>query len=228
MSDVEDKLRETLERKAGEVPAHHEVPAGMTRRVRPRIAMNAIVIAGAAAVVVVGVVAALGAVKGSREDTAATGGPSGSTAPAACATSDLSALVRFEGAMGSREGSIQVTNDGTTTCTVEGRPALHVLDANDQEAADVTLMQVDATWQIDHEDAPAGWPTVTLAPGDAGSVRASWSNWCGDQGVTWALGLADGTVPVQGIDASTIPPCNGPGMPSIVQIGPFEPATDGA
>jgi hypothetical protein len=28
---------------------------------------------------------------------------------------------------------------------------------------------------------------------------------------------------VNGLDAVTPPPCNGPGQPSLIEVGPFEP-----
>jgi hypothetical protein len=58
------------------------------------------------------------------------------------------------------------------------------------------------------------------------SVRIGWSNWCADGGATPILRLAvggDGDVSVSGLDVLGTPPCNGPGFPSTIEIGPFEP-----
>jgi hypothetical protein len=67
---------------------------------------------------------------------------------------------------------------------------------------------------------------VTLAPGDVASVRIRWSNWCPDGRAAplWRIGIpSGGSVDGNGLDAVPPPPCNGPGSPSTVEVGPFEP-----
>jgi len=67
---------------------------------------------------------------------------------------------------------------------------------------------------------------VTLAPGGVASVRIGWADWCPDGRAAplWRVAIpGSGDVDVNGIDAVSPPPCNGPGQPSTIQVGPFEP-----
>jgi hypothetical protein len=90
-------------------------------------------------------------------------------------------------------------------------------------AADVHVVGTEPAWRVDGDTAPDGWPDVTVAPAFQASLRVRWSNWCGDAVPAWALHLDGGSnVAVDGIGAD-VPPCNGSGQPSTVEIGPFEP-----
>jgi hypothetical protein len=74
---------------------------------------------------------------------------------------------------------------------------------------------------------PAGWPVVKVRTGYSADVRIRWSNWCPDgrSAPLWRLEIpGGGTVDVMnGLDSVSPPPCNGPGLPSTIEEGPFEP-----
>jgi hypothetical protein len=135
----------------------------------------------------------------------------------------------FEGAAGSREGAVTLTNFSDTTCTVEGTPTFQLLNQNLKPiTSGVTFSSAPAGWQVNASPAPPGWPVVTLAPGKAASVRVRWSNWCPDGRAAplWKIGVpGSGSVDVNGFDAALPPPCNGQAQPSTIEIGPFEPGS---
>ena len=246
VSTMDEELREMLRRKAGAVPAHKEVPMSLIRRARRRIARN--VIAWTAAVVVVvggGFVAvrALSTTPNERPVPPASTSSATPTHPArqthsssptppvsttACAAGQLRAVGTLEGAAGSREGAVVITNFSDKTCTLEGSPTITLLDEQlNPITSGVSFSTSPAGWQVDASPRPVGWPVVTLAPGDAASVRLRWSNWCpqGRAAPLWKIGIpSGGTIDGNGLDAVGAPPCNGPGSPSTIEVGPFEPA----
>ena len=234
MSDIEDELRELFLRGAEEVPPHREVPRSLVRRARRRIARNAVGVGVAVLVLAAGAfsgVRALGGLPsqqpaGRSSHSPAQPTPSASTIPA-CTSAQLRAVGSMQGAAGSREGGITVTNLSGQTCTLEGTPAVTLLNQNlDPITSGVTFSSSPAGWVADRSPQPAGWPVVTLQPGDSASVRIRWSNWCPDgrAGPLWRIGIpGGGTVDVNGLDAVSAPPCNGSGQPSLIEVGPFEP-----
>jgi Protein of unknown function (DUF4232) len=132
--------------------------------------------------------------------------------------------------MGSREGGITVTNFSDTTCTLQGTPTVELLDQNLQPiTSGVTFSASPAGWQANAQPTPAGWPVVTLHAGDAALVRIRWGNWCpqGRAAPLWRVDIPGGgsVDVVNGMDQLGPPPCNGPGLPSTVEVGPFEPTT---
>jgi hypothetical protein len=89
----------------------------------------------------------------------------------------------------------------------------------------VTFSSSPPAWKADGMSQPAGWPVVTLAPFKSASFRVRWGNWC-PQGRTaplWRIHIGSGTVDANGLEAVSPPPCNGPGLPSTIEVGPFEP-----
>jgi hypothetical protein len=137
----------------------------------------------------------------------------------------------MQGAAGSREGAISLTNLSSDTCTLEGTPAITLLDPNlNPITSGIRSRGSPPGWMADASPQPLGWPVVTLAPGDVASVRVSWLNWCPDArpAPLWRVGIpGSSTVDVNGFDAVPPPPCNGRGEPSTVEVGPFEPGTGG-
>jgi hypothetical protein len=133
----------------------------------------------------------------------------------------------MDGAAGSREGTVGVSNFSDQICTLEGAAEVSLLDDNlNPITSGVTFSSSPPQWEADGSPQPAGWPLVTLKPGDAASVRIRWSNWCPDGRTAplWRMQIpGDGTVNLNGLDAVYPPPCNGPGMPSTIEVGPFEP-----
>jgi hypothetical protein len=242
--EMEEELRELLQRKANSLPPHRTVPVRMLGRAKKRMALT---ISGG---LVTLIVVAVGAYSGARALTTTTsrtpGGhrPSGvatETAPGvviyaddtasppaspvpACSSSELQGTISLEGAAGSAVGSIFITNSSTSTCMLQGRPTVQILDAND-EALDVGQVPTHTWWQVEGTGRPAGWPIVTLDPGGSARIRVSWSNYCGDQQpATWqvAFGARETlTLP----DPGFTPMCGGPELDSLIQVGPVEPQT---
>ncbi len=236
MNEIDDEVRELLRQKAQDVPAHREVPRSLIRRSRRRIALNAVAVGATVVVLVAGVFAGVRALSGPGTSVPIGHGPSSSpsqgpspttSAPAACTSGQLRAVATMQGAAGSREGAITLTNLSSTTCTLQGTPTITLLDQNLVPiASGVSFVSSPAGWQVDRLPEPAGWPVVTLAPFDSASVRLRWSNWCpqGRAAPLWRIGLPGGGVDVNGIEEAGSPPCNGPSLPSTIEVGPFEPA----
>ncbi len=233
MNDVDDRLRQLFEDKAREVPPHVEVPSGLRARSRRRIALNSVL---ALAIALMFAVGALGAMRVIRSAERITPGASGTrrgasegaaTSAPACSAGRLRADAALGGAMGSREGVILVTNVSSTTCTLQGRPTLTLLDADLRPiTSGVEFVHTAPAWRVERRPKPAGWPVVTLRPGQAASVRVRWSNWCpqGRPAPLWRIGIpGGGREDVYGIDGVEPPPCNGRAAPSTIEIGPFEP-----
>jgi hypothetical protein len=230
--DMDDRVRDLLRRKADDLPPHRGVPGSVVSRARRRIAMNAL------AVVVAAVVVAGGAFAGVRAIVAnpprglvGTPTPSSSqpspTLPAitSCTSSQLQAAASLQGAAGSREGSIDLTNMSSNPCTLEGRPTISLLENNRPITSGLTFVASPPQWQVDATPKPPGWPVVTLTSGEAASIRIRWGNWCpqGRAAPQWQVDVGGGPVDVSGMDAPGAPPCNGPGQPSTIEVGPFEP-----
>ena len=230
MDDDLNELEQVLRDRAAEVPHIQDVPPTMLGRARRRVARNAVASVLGAVLIVAGAsagVANLGLLHGS-------GGTipvhSGSVAPPStgCAASDLQGRVSLEGAMGSVEGSIDLTNVGGATCTLTGRPAVSISDAQGNEVR-VQVTASEPQWKVNTAPQPQGWPVVSLQPGSAASVRVRWSNACPQLSgpVSWKIDLGNGagTLDPSSADASFVPPCNGPTEPSTLEVGPFEPST---
>jgi len=229
------KIRELLKDLADDVPAHHSVPASVNRRVKTRIAMNSVALG--AMIVALGVGAFAG-VRALAPEAKATKVPfSSSTSPtpttsAPCTSAQLRAVGSLSGAAGSRVGGIQLMNYSDTACTLTGRPVITLFGASGKPiTSGVTFVSSPAQWQVNASPKPSGWPVVTLqgmnVPRQSGFVRIGWSNWCAQGGAAplWRIGIpGSGTVDViNGMDQLNPPPCNGPGLPSTINVGPFEP-----
>lgn len=231
MNDAKDDIRELLNQKAKEIPPHLEVPTSLTRRVRPRIAMNVLAVGAAVALIAVGVFAGL---RVFNEPHASTPLTSNSPAPSVagsstCAFDQLEASVAFEGAAGSREGTVDLRNTAGGSCTLQGTPDVALTDSDGHPIDGVTVLGSPPGWKVEGAPEPDGWPVVTLVSGDIASVRIRWSNWC-DSPATPSLRLstpggADAATIT--MDAMSVPPCNGEGMPSTLEVGPFEPKLSG-
>lgn len=230
MNDMRDDLRELLHRKAGDLPVDRGVPRTLAGRARRRIALNAL---GATLLVVAlagGAVATLRTVGSESNIQPATNAPSPSKTVAplpasTCASATLRAEATIEGAAGLREATITITNDATTSCTLAGWPTISLsTTSGDPITSGVTVLQVGPQWKRQGSPEPAGWPAVTLRPGDSALVVVGWSNWCpqGREIPRWQLGIPGGdSFDVTGFDQA--PPCNGETEPSTIEVGPFEP-----
>jgi hypothetical protein len=233
MKDIHDGVTELLRRRAAEVPSHREVPRSMVGRARRRLAVNAVAVAAAAVVVGIVAVAGVQAFRPATDEAprghpaTASQAPSSTSVATECTAAQISAVASTEGAMGSREGAILFTNVSNDPCTVAGRPAITLVDANDQAVtADVSVVPTEPAWSVNRSPEPEGWPVMRLAPGASVSTRIRWSNWCpdGTSVPAWQIVLpGGGTVDVARMDVAGAPPCNGPGQPSTIEEGPFEP-----
>jgi hypothetical protein len=238
MNDMDHRLRESLERRAEDVPPRREVPSGLGGRAGRRIAVNSVLVGTAIVVVAAGLFAGVRAFTAPDEENlggtptpTATGAQqtqsSGSSGVSKCTAGRLRATGTFEGAAGSREGAVVLTNFSDSTCTLRGRPTITLLRSPGHPiTSGARFLQTVAAWQSDDTTEPAGWPTVTLHPGDAASVRIRWGNWCpqGRAAPLWRVGIpGSGAVNVNGFDSDP-PLCNGQSQPSTIEVGPFEPA----
>ncbi len=231
---MDDDLRKLLRRRADQVPPHGEVPRSLVGRAHRRIALNALGVGVSVVVLVAGAFAGLRAFgaaptqqpAGTPTASSVQPTPSASTV-SACTSAQLRAVGSMQGAAGSREGAISLTNLSEETCTVQGTPSITLLDQNlDPITSGVTFGSSPPGWKVYGSPEPAGWPVVTLAPGDSASVRIRWSNWCpaGGAAPLWRIDiLGGGALDVNGLEAVTPPPCNGLGQPSTIEEGPFEP-----
>src|SRR5437588_3453554 len=240
MSDMRDDLRELLQRRAEGVPPHRDVPRSLVARARRRVALNALGVGLAVVVAAGGVFAGVRAF-GTAPATEPAGRPHHSpvatspspvtTSPApaavtACTGGQLRAVGSIQGAAGSLEGAINFSNFSDRTCTVQGRPAITLLDQTLHPiTSGVTFMSSPPGWKANTSPKPAGWPVAKLHPGDSALVRIRWSNWCpqGRAAPLWRVHVpGGGTVNVvTGMERA--PPCNGPSQPTPVEVGPFEP-----
>jgi hypothetical protein len=222
MNDMQDEVRQLLRDKATEMPPHLDVPPSLQKRVRPRIARNAVLMAAAAAAVTVVAVAGFRSFN-EPPDERSLGDPQAGLGQ--CTVDQLAPSTVLGGAAGSRVGSIVLQNTGAT-CTLSGDPDVAVGDG-DQRIFDLDLSYSDPTWMVDRAPKPDGWPLVTLAQGESASVRISWSNWCHpDVAPVLQLQAQDGSL-VANIPAAPLdlPPCNGAvGSTTIIEVGPFEPS----
>jgi Protein of unknown function (DUF4232) len=220
MNDMQDEVRQLLRDKATEMPPHLDVPPKLQRRVRPRIARNAVLVAATAVVVAIVAVTGFRSFNGPPDEQSLGDSPTG---VAQCKVDQLVPSTALGGAAGSRVGSILLQNTGTT-CTLSGKLDVGVTDG-DSHVYEVGVEQSEPTWMIDRAPEPDGWPVVTLEGGDSAAIRFSWSNWCQD--VTPIVQLresADQSVVANiSMDPIDIPPCNGGGLGSTIELGPFEP-----
>jgi Protein of unknown function (DUF4232) len=230
--DIDDQLRELFQRRADDVPAHDRVPPSLVSRGRRRFTLNAMGVGLGVVLVAAGAIAGMRGLSGlpAPQPVGSTPPPThptpSSLTPSACTSAQLRAVASLSAAAGSREGAIAVTNRSSAACTLEGTPGIRLLDQNLRAiTSGLTFSTSPSDWEANGHPEPAGWPTVTLQPGDAASFRLRWGNWCpqGRPMPTWRIAIpGGGTVDVGGFDASDPPPCNG-GATSTIEEGPFEP-----
>jgi hypothetical protein len=232
MADVEDRLREVLNRKAGDVQPLPEPPTGMLRRARRRVALTVTGGVLAATLVAAGAFLSVRAVvvAGNGLPAGHVPAPSGSVTPplvGGCLPSSIAGVVSLDGAAGSYVGSILLTNTGSGSCVLSGRPKIELIGPGGP--FDVRLASTQPWWMANQSGEPEGWPVVTLGPGDAAEIRTSWSNWCaGRPPTSWRItlsGVGQSQSVAVPVDQSAVPNCMATGSPSLVQRGPFEPKT---
>src|ERR1041384_2436607 len=184
----EDDIRTLLRHEADQLQMHGDVPPALVRRAHRRIALNTL--ATTLSVVVLAGAAFAGAhALQHRSSPPGTflGQPSPATATiSACTSGQLRAVGSLQGAAGSREGAIRFTNYSSKTCTLQGTPAITLLDQNLRPiTSGVTFTWSPPGWKANALPQPAGWPVVTVASFHSASVRTRWSNWCGRTAPLW-------------------------------------------
>ena len=138
---------------------------------------------------------------------------------AACQTTDLAVrVVSWEGAAGSRIGSVELVNSGAGRCTVFALAQPQLLDG-----AGLTL--------IDGAHPPVS-EVLVIAPGRTLSTLVQASNYCGPEPVppvTVAFVLPGGlgrvvAAPPSSADTYGLPPCiGGAGTPGNIEMQPWAP-----
>jgi hypothetical protein len=222
VNEIDEEVRQMLRERSRDVAPRFEVPRSLTTRTRRRIAANALAVGITVVVASVGAFAGLRAVTRTERT-----GRDGITAPAACLSTQLRTTALMEGAAGAREGAITLTNTSGEVCVLRGQPTIQLVDGNgDPITPGTSFLPGDPMWKKNDLPRPAGWPTVTLQPGDAASAQVRWANWCPDgrPAPVWGIAFADGRVDVDAMREVFPPPCNGQGQPSTIEVGPFEPA----
>jgi hypothetical protein len=233
MSDDRERLDEVLRDKASEVPQFQELPEKTAKRAKRRVGRNV-----ASSVIVAGfilIAVSLGVSNLHKPAQVVPGGSTDTGTPtvpgAMCDFANLAAKGNLQGAAGSVEGSIDLTNVGSSSCSLTGRPTVSFQTAAGDPVTGDPITAEDGApwWKKDGASPPPGWPVVTLDPGSSAAVSIRWSNQCPqiDGAVVWTI--SDGTSSVQ-VDPSTtslVPPCNGSGEPTTLEVGPYEPAPTG-
>ena len=132
---------------------------------------------------------------------------------APCDHSALAArITQWDGAAGSRIATVELKNTGTSDCVLGDRTLPKLVGAG-------------GTVLINGKETTTSHGLV-MAPGVIHSTLVEVSNYCGPAPVppvTVAFQFADGTVratPVSPTD-TTIPPCNGPGAPAVIDMHPW-------
>jgi hypothetical protein len=136
-----------------------------------------------------------------------------------CSRGDLQLVAGWLEADGVMQGAVTLINKSTTSCTLEGRPGIHLLDAGGR------LMPVA------NLDLPAGTGSVELPPGDKAFVRFTWSNWCGSASGPYSVAVAlpgrGGQVNVPGLDPQgrpldITPRCDDANVSSTISVAEFQ------
>jgi len=228
MDDDLNQLEQVLRDRAAEVPHVQDVPPTMLMRARRRVWRNAVASVLGAVLIVAGAFAGFASLRAPHGpgEVIPVGPGVATPSTTACAAAGLQAEVRLEGAMGSVEGSIVLTNVGGATCTLTGRPTVSIFSPSGHEVP-FQVIESEPQWKADGASQPEGWPVVSLQPGSTASVRVRWSNACPQLSgpASWQIDLRNGTGTLDVFSsASFVPPCNGPSEPSTLEVGPFEPS----
>src|SRR5438132_3452008 len=103
-----------------------------------------------------------GATPGSTIDSEATGQPQ----QALCVAADLRAVAGWQGAGGAMAGGVSFINKSAAACALQGRPGIHLLDANGGLMPVANLEYVEQSGgEGTTDNAPANGGPVVLQPG---------------------------------------------------------------
>ena len=143
--------------------------------------------------------------------------PSESVLVKECAPAQLAARITlWEGAAGHRIANVELRNTGTSPCTIAAVDQPQLVDGH-------LLVLINGL-------APASPdPMQRMAPGGLLKTLVQDGNYCGQAPaapVSVAFVLHDGSrvvaTPFSPAD-TTVPPCNGPGMPADISMQPWAP-----
>src|SRR5213078_3234132 len=88
---------------------------------------------------------------------------SSASTTASCTSAQLRAVGSMQGAAGSRDGALSLTNFSDVTCTLQGQPTITLMDGNLKPiTSGVTFTPSPPGWRVNGSPQPAGWPVVTL------------------------------------------------------------------
>jgi hypothetical protein len=120
------------------------------------------------------------------------------------------AITGWEGAAGSRIATIQLTSAGPLGCSIPAVPSARLVDAIGRVLAQVVNRDTGTS--------------IAIRTGDIVTTLASVSNVCGDPPTPPVAieldlgGMGIVTARPSGSLDTTVPPCNGPGQPSEMEI----------
>jgi hypothetical protein len=149
---------------------------------------------------------------------------------APCRAERLHAHLFLQGATGSLVGGVELTNAGSTPCSLLGWPQLSFTGA----AAASTRWQIKRVARSPQPPDVVADPLGSLralAPGKTASVSLFWSNWCapGNPGGGNLSAPPDG-LRITFVNRSSLvvplahaPRCDGAQAPSILSVAPFTP-----
>jgi hypothetical protein len=122
-----------------------------------------------------------------------------------CERAQLRPALHLQGAAGSREGELVLTNTGGA-CAIESRPRVRVVAGRQ-----APIRQIPPLGRAQPRHIAVGATVVT---------RIRWGNWCGGRikGLSFQLSAVGPRVVAPFTEA---PPCNGPGLPSTLEVGAF-------
>ena len=139
--------------------------------------------------------------------------PSG---PVACGpTTARARITSWQGAMGQRIATVELTNTSSAACTIPARSRPQLVDGKGR-------ILIDSA-------AAASSATLTVEPGGKLRTMVEDGNYCGPAPtapvtIAFVLGPSDRVIasPASPGDA-TVPPCNGPGVAASIQMHPWAP-----
>jgi hypothetical protein len=118
-------------------------------------------------------------------------------------------------------GAVSVMNMGEAICALEGRPGIHLLDA---EGKLMPVANLDQATEGDGE-------RLLLRAGEKAFVRFVWNNWCGTSAGPYSLAVglpgAGGQITVPGLDPegnklTTTPRCTDREVSSTITVDRFQ------
>lgn len=139
----------------------------------------------------------------------------------ACRAADLSADAQWQGAVGSRIGTVTVTNNGPGACLLPAYPVAQIENAQGQ------IAPTDNTTFTDANDAGGD---IVLQPGQQAATDVRWSNQCPQAAANDMFLLrvilpdSNGSLTVP----TSVPPCLGDTQPSHLSQQPFTLRGDAA